>query len=555
MINLALRLNRDNDMLLIKNGTLIDGTGRSKFRADILISKDKIVKIGKIESRTENKIDVEGLIVSPGFIDIHDHSDSTLLTDGMAKSLIYQGVTTTVIGNCGYSLAPVNEDTLDILLGNWLFPLQNIEIRWRSFGEYLRQLEENKTALNVAALVGHGTVRIAVLSMEDRKPDGKELRRMKELVHNAMEDGAFGLSSGLAYPPGCFAETEEIIELCREVVKFNGIYTTHTRKEAFGYLDGIKEAIDIAEKTNVRTQISHIETHYPAWGEQEMALNLLDTARKQGLDVGCDVILYLWSATSLYTLIPKWVYEGGPEHIIKRMNNQEVRARIKEEILNSKPELTSSALAKDGKWDRIKILSCPKEPELEGKTIIQIADLKGKEPFEVVFDLLSLGVPFPSIMAQSHNEDDIRKVVRVDYSIIETDLYALSSSQRKKSASNHPRGFGTFPLLFRKYVRGETREELPEEEGIKILSIEKAVKKITSLPAITFGIKDRGLLKEEKFADLVIFDGEHIQDLATYKHPFLYPKGIEYVIINGKILIENGKHANITPGKILRKNV
>jgi len=542
-----------NITLLIKDGEVVDGTGRPAFKADVLVTNQKITEVGKIESSADNEIDAYGLTVSPGFINIHDHSDSTLLADGRAKSLIMQGVTTTVIGNCGYSLAPTDERTLDLLVGNWLFPMAKVKISWRSFSEFLSELEKRRLWINVAALVGHGTIRIAVLGMGDRKPSEGELRKMKRLTYDAMAEGSFGLSSGLAYPPGCYASTEEITQLCEEVAKFDGLYATHTRKEAMGFLDGIREAIEICERTGVRLQISHIETHYPSWGEQDEALDLVNFARIRGLDVGCDVIPYLWSATSLYTLLPKWSYEGGPEEMVKRMENREVRQKIKAEVQHGGQELATAAMAKDGLWNRIKILSCPRDKDKEGKTIEEIAYAQDKEPFETIFDLLALGSPFPSIMAQSHKEEDIRKVVRFQHSIIESDLYAVSGNRTSASLTQHPRGFGTYPLVFRKYVRGETRAELPEEPGEKILSLEEAVRRITSLPAQRLRLPGRGIIREGMYADIVIFDKNQIEDKATYRNPYIYPEGIEYVIVNGKIAVRRRRLVDSAPGKILRR--
>jgi N-acyl-D-aspartate/D-glutamate deacylase len=337
------------------------------------------------------------------------------------------------------------------------------------------------------------------------------------------------------------------------VAKFNGLYTTHTRKEAVGYLDGIKEAIEIAKRSGVRLQISHIETHYPAWGEQEEALNLINYARIKGLNIGCDVIPYLWSATSLYTLVPRWIYDGGPKMIALRMQDELVRKKVAQEIRSSKQELTTGALAKDGLWDKIKILSYPIKPTIEGKTIKDLSQEKQIDPLDLVFDLLGSGPPFPSIMAQAHNENDIRKVIKFNQAIIESDLYTISPQQVGTSKSQHPRGFGTFPLIFRKYVRGETREDLPEERGEKLLSLEEAVRRITSLPAERLRLKDRGILKEGMFADITIFDENRIQDKATYQKPNQYPEGIEYVIVNGRIIVENEKFTNCKSGMIIRQ--
>ncbi|MEM3404072.1 MAG: D-aminoacylase [Nitrososphaeria archaeon] len=540
--------------LLIKNGKIANGTGSSLFKANIYITDDKINEITNAQPKADRVIDADGLIVAPGFVNIHDHSDSTLLLDGRADNLVRQGITTTVTGNCGYSLAPIVDDKLDLLLKNWLFPLREIKIKWRTYQEYLSRLEESGLSINVAPLVGHGTIRINMLGIENRQPTEEELTYMRKMVSDAMEAGAFGMSSGLAYPPGCYAETEEIVELCKEVARFEGIYATHTRKESLGYLDGVVEAIKITSKSGVRTQISHIETHYPAWGEQEKALNLIETATRKGLDIGFDVIPYLWSATSLYTLLPNWACEGGPDQISHRMQDKKTREKIKEEILNSERELTTSALAKDKLWDKIKILSCPNAKEFEGKTIKEVASIEKKEPFELVFDLLSMGAPIPSIMAQSHKEEDIRMVIQNRNSTIGSDLYSIPRKHRREQGFQHPRAFGTFPLLFRKYVRGETLKTLPEEEGCKVLSLEEAVRRVTTLPAQRIKLKDRGIIEKGAFADIVIFDADKIQDTATYRNPFKNPRGVEYVIINGETVVEHGKHTNKRPGRVIRRN-
>jgi len=543
-----------NETLSIINGKIANGTGTQLFKANIHIADGKIQQITSERLQADKVIDAEGLVVAPGFVNIHDHSDSTLLLDGRADNLIRQGVTTTVIGNCGYSLAPIVEEKLDLLLKNWLFPIKDIKVEWRTFGEYLSCLQRQGLSINVVALVGHGTVRINVMGMENRPPTRTELASMRKMVSEAMVEGAFGMSSGLAYPPGCYAETEELIELCREVARYKGIYATHTRKESLGYLDGVTEAIEISAKSGARTQISHIETHYPAWGEQGKALSLIESAIRGGSDIGFDVIPYIWSATSLYTLLPSWACEGGPDQISLRMKDGEIREKIREEILNSERELTTSALAKDGLWEKIKILSCPNRRELEGKTIKEVASIEGKDPFDVVFDLLSMGAPIPSIMAQSHKEEDIRCVIQNKDSIIGSDLYSIPRRLRKALGFQHPRGFGTFPLLFRKYVRGETLKTLPEEEGCRILSLEDAVRRITALPAQRLKLRSRGAIIEGAFADIVIFDEEKIRDTATYKSPSKYPRGLEYVIVNGEVVVEHSRPTNKRPGRVITRS-
>jgi N-acyl-D-amino-acid deacylase len=536
--------------ILFKNAKVVDGSGNPWFKADVAIEGSFIAGIGKGLKNPGRIIDVEGLILSPGFVNIHGHSDSTLLMNPRAESLVMQGVTTEVVGNCGYSLAPLRDETKDLVIKNFPFPLEGLRISWHSLGEYLKAIESMQPSINVISLVGHGTIRLAVMGMDARSPTRSELEEMKALTAGAMEDGAFGISSGLAYPPGFFANTEELVELCKVVADYGGFYATHIRGEADGgFLEAIMEAIEIGERSSTPVQISHIETHYPAFGRQRDALRLLEEARERGLDVTCDVPPYLYAYTALYSLLPEWMHEGGSEALIKRLLNNELRERARREVEEFPAKTTVRAMARDGKWDKIILASCIRRRDFEGKSILEVSSLMGREPLEVIFDLLGLGPPFPTIMMEVHSEEDIREVLKHDTSMIETDFYSGPVIIGKA----HPRGYGTFPLVFRKYVRGETRVEMPQERGERLLSLEGAVRKMTSLPMQRLGIWDRGLIRKGMRADITIFDPKKISDRATYKNPEQYPIGIQYVLVNGKIVMEEGRLTGLRPGIVMRR--
>ncbi|MBS7628136.1 amidohydrolase family protein, partial [Candidatus Bathyarchaeota archaeon] len=429
------------------------------------------------------------------------------------------------------------------------FPLESLKIFWNSFGEYLKAIEDARPSLNVASLVGHGTIRLAVMGMDARRPTKSELEEMKALTAEAMEDGAIGLSSGLAYPPGFFADTEELVELCKVVGGYGGFYATHIRGERDGdFMKALKEALEIGERSGTPVQISHIETHYPSFGRQRDALRLLEEARRRGLDVTCDVPPYLYAYTTLYSLLPEWMHEGGPAVLLRRLKDPDLRKRAIIEIDTFPAKTSARAMAKDGKWDRILLSSCPKRTDLEGKSLLEVSSLMGRKPLEAVLDLLGLGPPFPTIMMEVHSEEDIREVLRHETSMVETDFYSGPVGIGKA----HPRGYGTFPMVFRKYVRGETRLEMPQEKGERLLSLEEAIRKMTSLPMQRLGIWDRGIVRKGMRADITIFDPKKIMDKATYEDPEAYPQGVEYVLVNGQMVVEEGTFTGIRPGTVIR---
>ncbi|MHA2359277.1 MAG: N-acyl-D-amino-acid deacylase family protein, partial [Candidatus Thorarchaeota archaeon] len=362
---------------IIKNGRIIDGTGNPWMKSDVGISDGRISSVGELDiSRAAHVIDASGLIVAPGFIDIHTHSDLTLLINSNAESKVRQGVTTEVLGNCGTSPAPTSDSTLELLKKTWGSEANEVDWGWTTFGDYLRRIEDQRTAVNIASFVGHGTVRIAVMGVEDRTPSSQELAEMKELVTRSMAEGAFGMSSGLVYLPGSFATTNELIELCKIVAKQGGLYTSHIRGERETIMDALKEAIEIAELSGVRLQVSHNCPKYGAHGKFEEMSQLYDAARKRGLDLTIDNDAHTDFNPQLIQVLPQWAQAGGDQAAAEMLRDPELRERIKQETLDDKlPGPGYVGLVKHGRWDRIFLFHAVKNKSLIGKSFEEIATL------------------------------------------------------------------------------------------------------------------------------------------------------------------------------------
>lgn len=531
--------------VVIKGGRIIDGTGNPWFRAHIAIKDGKIVRVGHLSGAgAEKTIDARGLVVSPGFIDMHSHSDFAVPFNPRVESTIRQGVTTLVVGNCGISLAPVNparEDLLMRYISPFLPPGEGLKIEWSTFSEYLKCEEETGVTSNVAHLVGHGTVRIAVMRFEGRAPTREELGEMKMLVAEAMEAGAFGMSTGLIYPPGIYSKTEELIELAEVVAKYGGIYASHIRGEGATLVDAVKEAIEIGERGGVPVEISHHKAAgRPQWGKSEETLRLMEEARERGVEVTCDQYPYKAGMTSLVTLLPPWVHEGGMDRLLERLRSPEDREKMRKNIEEGISGWENFA-ASCG-WENIYVsyVKTEKNKPLEGKNLVEIAKMKGKpDEFTAVCDLLLEEEGAATMVLFMTEEEDIRRIMKHPLSMVGSDSWSVAPYGVLGVGKPHPRFYGTYPKVLGGYVREN-----------KVLRLEDAIRKMTSLPAQKIGLWDRGLIREGTWADIVVFNPDKVIDKATYQDPHQHPEGIEHVLVNGEVVVERGEHTGILAGRV-----
>lgn len=518
--------------IIIKGGEVVDGTGASPFSADVGIRDGRIGAVGSLETKAAQVINARGLLVAPGFIDMHSHSDLALLLNPRAESKIRQGITTEVIGNCGSSPAPAKEETLDLLKAELDIESLQLHWDWLSMGEYLKRLEKQGIALNIVPLIGHGTIRTAVMGFENRAPNDAEMKEIKELIRQAMEEGAFGLSTGLIYAPGSYAETDELIELSRVVAGYNGIYCSHIRGEGDTLLVAVEEAIRIGREAGLRVQLSHHKAvGKKNWGKVKESLEMIDSARESGLDVNADQYPYVATSNALSDALPSWMHEGGKESMLGRLKDPTVRERIRKEMK-----------IREGYWEDTRIAYCETHKECEGKSIQEIAGLRKVDPFTATFDLLEEEKAVVQIVRFGLSEDDVRTVMKHPAVMIGSDGSALAIYGALSRGKPHPRNYGTFPRVLGKYVR---------EEGV--VSMEEAIRKMTALPAQKLGLRDRGLIREGMFADITIFDPERVRDKATFTDPHQYPVGIEYVLVGGTPVIEKGEHTERLHGRVLER--
>ena len=521
------------EAILIKNGRIIDGTGNPWFKADIMVKDGRIISVGRrLQQRGVCKVvHADGLVVSPGFIDIHNHGDLDILKFPMAENLVRQGVTTAVFGNCGTSPAPVNSRVKE-LLGD-----EAEQLEWTDFAGFLQRIETTGIAVNVASLVGHGTIRAAVMGMEDRSPTTEELAAMKKLLYQSLRDGAFGMSLGLLYPPGAYSELSELVELARVVAELGGILATHIRNESDALLEAIREVLEVAEEAKVPLQISHLKASGKMnWGKVSAALSLVEEAREKGVEVTCDVYPYMAGGLDLTALLPPWALVGGPKEMIRRLKDSEMCHAIIRDI--EQRMFAGDNFIKSIGWENIVISESSTHREYEGKSFATLAEETEKDPYEIMFDLLISDEGRTALITFEMSERDVVQVLSHPLSMIGSDGEVQNVNCREKP---HPRTYGAFARVFAQYVR----------EGI--LRPEEAVRKMSSFPAQKLGLTDRGLISEGMRADLVIFDLKEFEDKATYEEPQRYAEGVKYVFVNGEPVIENGIITGLTPGQVLRK--
>ena len=526
--------------VIIKNGKIIDGTGNPWYKADIGIINGRITKIGFIKEEGEKNIDASGLIVSPGFIDIHNHSDLSILAVPNCESNIKQGITTALVGNCGISMAPLNLKKVK-LLQEYLAPLLiskfDFKWDWETLVEYQEKIKEQGTSVNLAFLVGQGNIRLAVKGFTSGKSSEAEMKQMKEILAESLENGAFGMSSGLIYPPGCYSDIEELIELGKVLKRYNRIYASHIRDEGTGLIKSIKEAIKIGEVNDIPVEISHFKAKGEEnWGKVNHGFKLMEEARERGVEVNCDVYPYNATSTTITSILPIWTFENGVEGMLKALSNKENREKIKQDFIMGR--VKGNNLDEDG-FDKIVIADSPLNKEYEGKSLKEIIRLKSRasDPYNALFDLILEIKGQGSVIKFVLSDEDIKKVISHPLSMIGSDSSGICLEIGGKP---HPRAYGTFPRVIDKYVFKEN-----------ILRLEDAIRKMTSLPASKIRLPYRGLIKEGFWADIVIFDSYKIKDRATFTNPHQYPDGIEYVLVNGEVSLEKGQLTDKKYGEIL----
>lgn len=528
---------KDLDILL-KNGTVIDGSGSPGKIMDIGTKENRIRFMGQnCPLSAERILSVKGLIVSPGFIDVHTHSDISFLVEPSGGSKLRQGVTTEIGGNCGDSVAPRKAEN-DEVYREQMKQRYNISVDWTDFTGFFKRLEKEGIGINFCTLTGLGTIRAIVMGEDNRRPTGEELSKMKEMIETSMKEGSLGISSGLEYVPSSFAERDEIVELAKAAAKYNGIYATHIRNEDDYVQEAVTEALDTAEKAGISLEISHLKAcREKNWHKVDDILRRIHEAAGKGVNVNFDRYPYTAYNTSLSNLFPLWVREGGTEKFIERLKDSSLLEKMKQEVLYK--------VNSTGSWDSFLISSIgsEKNKKYQGKTVKKIAQETNSDPFEFTRQLLIEENSRVSMVGFAMSDENTKKVLADPLCMIGSDGAVLSTSGPLARGNPHPRNYGTFPRAIAKYVRDD-----------KICSLEEMIRKITSAASKKFRLLNRGLLTEGFFADITVFDYEKIQDKATFSEPHRYPEGITYVIVNGKVVLDNNNFTGKLPGKILKLN-
>ena len=525
---------------IIRNGNIYDGTGGKPYPADLAIQGDKIVKIApNIPERGKEEIDASNMAVSPGFINMLSWATTSLIADGRSLSDIKQGVTLEVFGEGG-SMGPLNKQMKEdekASMGEFKY-----DIDWTTLGEYLESLERRGISTNVASFIGATTLRIHEIGYENRPPTDREMENMRNLVRQAMEEGALGIGSSLIYAPAFYSSTEELIELCKIASDYNGMYISHLRSESNQFLEALEELITISEKAGIRAEVYHlkaggVKNHY----KMDQAIARIDAARKRGLDISTDMYTYIAGATGLDAHMPPWVQEGGYNKWVERLKDPDIRAQVKQEMTIDTDE-----------WENLGYLAGPdgvlfagfKNSDLRqyiGKTLKEVADELGKHYADVAMDFVIQDGSRVDVVYFLMSEENVKKQIQLPYISFGSDAGSLAPEGDFLKYNPHPRAYGNFARLLGKYVREE-----------KLIPLEEAVYKLSGLSADKLKIKDRGYLKKGNFADVVIFDPETIQDHATFSNPHQLATGVHHVFVNGMQVLKDGEHTGKTPGRVVR---
>ena len=532
--------------LVIRGARIIDGSGNPWFHGDVAVRGERIALVGRAPPASgKREIDARGLVVAPGFIDIHSHSDRLLLEDGSAQSKIRQGVTTEVLGESssgGPSKGKLPPGEAEV---------RGETVRWTTLGGYLDALERGGTSVNVATYVGLGNIRRCVLGDSFARPSAAEFEEMKAVLDEALRDGAFGLSSMVAAPPDMLATTDDIVELCRVVARHGGIYSSHIRNEGEGVLDAVREAISVGERAGVRVDIIHLKiADQKLWGRMREVVETIEAARARGVDVQANVYPYTRGNNDLSSIAPPWAHEGGRDRFLARLRDPTDRERMKGDIRKGIAGWYNHYLAVGGDWSRMLVNASLSDPNraFVGATMDRVIAARGEgrsgaaDPLDVLFDFLLEEKGSVSTIYAHHTEEDMNLAMAQPWCSIGSDGSAHAVEGPLRRGQPHPRSFGTFPRVLGVYARER-----------KLLRLEDAVRKMTSLNAAKIGLADRGWLRAGAFADVVVFDAEKVIDRADYLDPFRYPDGIAHVVVNGVLVIEDGRHTGGRPGKVLRR--
>jgi dihydroorotase/N-acyl-D-amino-acid deacylase len=527
--------------LVITNGHIIDGTGSPWYSGDLGIRDGKVAAIGNLSDvRSKRKIDAHGMVVAPGYIDMLGQSELTILVDPRLPSKLYQGITTEITGEGG-SAAPLNDAIIQADLAG--YEHYRITPDWRNFRQYFARLEKQGMGINLASYVGATQVRRMVLGDADVQPTPRQLGQMKEFVRQAMQDGAVGVSTSLEYAPAPYAKTEELIALAGEASKYSGIYATHMRNESDSVLEAIDEALRIGREARVPVEIWHLKVAGKGnWGRMPEVVAKISAARSQGMDVTADTYAYPAWFNSFSAFIPPWAHDGGDAKLIERLKDPAMRARMRKDMMTPSKDW-------DNEWVEIPgpeailigVVQNPKLLPLQGKRLSEVARLWNKDPMDALFDLLIEDNAFTSVAVFGMSEPDVALALQQPWVSVDNDSSGSSPEGILGQEHPHPRAYGTYPRILRKYVREE-----------KKLTLEDAIRKFSALPAQRMRLTDRGVLKEGMWADVVIFDPATIHDVATFENPNQLSQGMDYVLVNGVPVIDQGKMTGALPGKVLR---
>ncbi|MBP7707465.1 MAG: D-aminoacylase [Candidatus Aminicenantes bacterium] len=524
--------------LVVAGGTVYDGSGGPPVETDIGIAGGAIREIGRIRvPRAKAVVDARGLAVSPGFVDVHDHTDTALLVNPRAESAVRQGVTTLVSGQCGGSPFPLTGEAAAEMSGR-LAREYGLTAGWTDIRGFLARIEAAGAALNYSTFVGNGTVRAAAMGYDDRPASPADLERMKALVAEAMAGGALGLSSGLEYTPSSFASTEELVALSRVAAAAGGVYATHMRNEDRAVLEAVDEALRVAREAPVRLQISHLKIGDAAnWPKLDALLANLEKARAEGVDLRCDRYPYIAGATTLGLLFPLWAREGTSEAFVARLKDPALDARLRAAM--------AQELAERGTWETVLISSVGTEANrwVEGLNVVEASAKAGKEPYAFMRDLLVEEGGYAGMISFYGDEAVLERILSRPYVGVGADAEAIAPYGPLSKGKPHPRNYGTFPRVLGRYVRER-----------KLVPLEEMIRKMTAMPAAHMGFVRRGQIKVGWAADLCVFDPATVADRATFKEPAVYPQAIRHVVVNGQAVVADGEHTGRLPGRVLRKD-